>query len=50
MVQEQEMRHKAQEDHENKISYGEKAKKLVMKEKLKTWMMVNSIHGCARRV
>ena len=49
MVQEQEMRREAQEDHKNKIGYGEKAKKLVMKEMLKTWMMVDSRHGCARR-
>ena len=49
MVQEQEMRREAPEDHKNKIGYGEKAKKLVMKEMLKTWMMVDSRHGCARR-
>lgn len=33
----------------NKIGYGEKAKELVMKEMLKTLMMVDSRHGCARR-
>lgn len=32
-----------------KIGYGEKAKKLMMKEMLKIWMMVDSRHGCARR-
>ncbi|KAL0709226.1 hypothetical protein Bca4012_016204 [Brassica carinata] len=39
----------AQEAYMNKIGYGEKAKKLVMMEMLKTWMMVDSRHGCARR-